>query len=247
MTNPDSANAQALSEATNRRGFLRSVIAAGASVTASVPLALTCSPALATTAIVPAEPEESRDLLDLAQRVGELSRERHQAVADLRIARIRFAETGPLPPRPRKKVAGFSPFKIVRNPGPHIRGAPIECSIDRAYDFWWGSMRKSPNEAELVRKELFHVSERYVWKLHDAAEQSGYEAASRRSRELDDEIRRQSGRVFEFEPKTGLGVAALASTLLVGFDVGDGRSQKEFAQQLAASAIRVAEGQEART
>jgi hypothetical protein len=34
------ANAQALPEATNRRGFLRSVVAAGATITASAPLAL---------------------------------------------------------------------------------------------------------------------------------------------------------------------------------------------------------------
>ena len=46
--------------------------------------------------------------------------------------------------------------------------------------------------------------------------------------------------MFELEPKSSLGVAAQVSTLLVAFDARDGRANKEFAQQLAASAIRVA-------
>jgi hypothetical protein len=101
------------------------------------------------------------------------------------------------------------------------------------------------NIPEFTRKEVLHVSDRYVWKLIDGAHETGYMAASRRMRELDNEICHLAGKVFELEPRTGLGVAAQASTLLVAFDVRDGRAHKEFAQQLAASAIRVSLGQEA--
>jgi hypothetical protein len=58
------ANAQTLPEATDRRGFLRSVVAAGAIITASAPLALTSSPAAAAVGNAPVT-EENRDLLDV--------------------------------------------------------------------------------------------------------------------------------------------------------------------------------------
>jgi hypothetical protein len=234
------ANARALPEATDRRGFLRSVVAAGAIITASAPLALTSSAAAAAVGNPPAETEENRDLLDLARRAGELFNERHQAVADLLVARNKFRDTVPLPPRPRKKPEGIKNlFKIVRNPGPIVRGGPIEISVDRAYDMWLEAANEGGNIPEFARKEVLHVSDRYVWKLIDGAHETGYMAASRRMRELDNEICHLAGKVFELEPRTGLGVAAQASTLLVAFDVRDGRAHKEFAQQLAANAIRV--------
>ena len=99
------ADAQALPEATNRRSFLRSVVAAGASITAAAPLALTCLPAAAAGKISAAEPEVNQDLRDLAGRVGELPREREQVVADLESARDRFREMVPPPPKPRGKKA----------------------------------------------------------------------------------------------------------------------------------------------
>jgi hypothetical protein len=95
-------------------------------------------------------------------------------------------------------------------------------------------------EPEFTRKEVLQVSDRYVGKLLDGAHKTGYMAASRRMRELDNEICHLAGKVFELEPRTGFGVAAQASTLLIAFDARDGRAHKEFAQQLAASAIRVA-------
>jgi hypothetical protein len=244
------ANAQALPEATNRRGFLRSIIAAGASITASAPLALTYSPSDAAAENAAVEPEENRDLIDLARRAGELFRERDRAVADLLAARNKFRETAPLPPRSRKKPDGvnLNLFNIVRNPGPLVSGKPIEISVDRAHDMWLQAADEGRSgEPEFTRKEILHVSDRYVWKLLDGAHESGYAAASRRLRELDNEIRRLAGKVFELEPKSSLGVAAQASTLLVAFDVRDGRAHKEFAQQLAASAIRMSSGEEARS
>jgi hypothetical protein len=250
MTNATvEANARVLPETTDRRGFLRSVVAAGASITASAPLALTSSPAAAAVGNVPAETEENRDLIDLARRASELFRERDRAVADLRATRNKFKETAPLPPRPRKKPDGLNLplFKIVRNPGPLVSGKPIEISVDRAYDMWLQAAGDGRScEPELTRKEILRVSDRYVWKLLDGAHESGYMAASRRLRELDNEIRQQAGKVFEFEPKSSLGVAAQASTLLVAFDI-DARAHKEFAQRLAGSAIRVSLEQEART
>ena len=242
------ANAQALPEATNRRGFLRSVVAAGASISASAPLALTYSPAAAATPNAPAEPEENRELLDIACRVGELLNERHLPVADLGSARSKFRATAPLPPRPRKKPDGFGGifFKIVRNPGPRVRGKPFEISVDRAYDMWLQAANEGRSrEPETTRKEILHVSDRYMMKLVRAAHESGYAEASRRLHEQDNEIRQLAGKAFEFEPKTSLGVAAQASALLSAFDVRDGRAQKEFAQQLAANAIRVSLREEA--
>jgi hypothetical protein len=110
------ANAQTLPEATDRRGFLRSVVAAGAIITASAPLALTSSPAAAAVGNAPVT-EENRDLLDVGRRVGELSRKRHQAIADLECARSKFREISPPPPIPRKRAD--EPFiRIVRNPRP---------------------------------------------------------------------------------------------------------------------------------
>jgi hypothetical protein len=48
---------------------------------------------------------------------GELFNERHQAVADLLVARNKFRETVPVPPRPRKKPEGTTSSKL-----PAIRG-----------------------------------------------------------------------------------------------------------------------------
>jgi hypothetical protein len=239
-----------LPEATNRRAFLRSVVAAGSIITASAPLALASSPAAAAAENAAVEPEENRDLIDLARRAGELFKERHRAVADLLVARNKFRDTVPLPPRPRKKPEGInlSLFKIVRNPGPLVSGKPIEISVDRAYDMWLQAGNEGRSgEPEFTRKEVLQVSDRYVWKLLDGAHETGHMAASRRLRELDNEICHLAGKVFELEPKSSFGVAAQASTLLVAFDVRDGRAHKEFAQQLAASAIRVSLGQEARS
>ena len=152
-------------------------------------------------------------------------------------------DDGPTAKAP-KKSEGSTLFKIARNPGPHVRGEPIEIGVDYAYDMW---IEASSNDAEFLRKDVLRVSDRYIGKLLEGAHESGYMAASPRLRELDNEIRQQAGKVFELEPKSSLGVAAQALTLLVAFDVRDGRANKKFAQQLAASAIRVSLNANART
>ena len=75
----------------------------------------------------------NQDLRDLAERLGELPREREQVVADLKSARDRFRETVPLPPKPRGKGAAEGMkniFKIAHNPAPFGTTRPIEISVD---------------------------------------------------------------------------------------------------------------------
>ena len=236
----------ALPEATNRRSFLQSVVAAGASITAAAPLALTCLPAAAAAAAAgetsAAEPEVNQDLRDLAGRIGELPREREQAVADLESARDRFRETVLPPPKPRGKMAheGMNLFKIVRNPAPFGATRPLEMSVDFAYDQWMKAI--SPKEMQNV----LNVSDRYMGKLIRGAEASGYAAASWRLRDLNNETVCLLIKAFEFKPKTGRELAVQSAALLVAFDVGNGSAQRECAQQLAVNAIRVASGEEAR-
>ena len=233
------ANAQALPEATNRRAFLRSVVAAGASITAAAPLALTCLPAAAAGEISVAEPEVNQDLRDLAGRVGELPRERERLVADLEFARDRFREMVPPPPRPRGKRAheAMNSFKIVRNPAPFGTSRPLEMSVDFAYDQW---MKAASPEA---MQNVLNVSDRYMGKLIRGADASGYEAALRRLRDLNNETARLLIKAFEFKPKTSRELAVQSAALLVAFDMGDGRAQREYAQQLAANVIRVSSGE----
>ena len=131
--------------------FLRSVVAAGASITAAAPLALTCLPAAAAGETSAVEPEVNQDLRDLAERLGELPREREQVVADLKSARDRFRETVPLPPKPRGKGAAGGMkniFKIAHNPAPFGTTRPIEISVDFVYDQWMEAT--SPNAVRNV-------------------------------------------------------------------------------------------------
>ena len=180
------ATARTLPEAINRRSFLRSVVAAGASITAAAPLALTCLPAAAAGETSAVEPEVNQDLRDLAGRVGELPREREQVVADLESARDRFREMVPPPPKPRGKRAreGRNFFKIVRNPATVGTVHPIEIAVDFAYDQWMKAT--SPNAA----RNIFDVSDQYIGKLIRGADASGYEAALQRLRDLNNETAR---------------------------------------------------------
>ena len=189
-----------------------------------------------------AEPEENRDLLDLAERIGELPRERERVVADLRSAKDRFREIVPPPPKPRGKRAheGRNFFKIVRNPAPFGSTRPIEMAVDFAYDEWMKAT--SPKAA----RNIFNISDRYVGKLIRGAEVSGYEAALRRLRDLNNETARLLIKAFEFKPKTSRELCVQSAALLVAFDMGRGPAMMEYAQQLAANVIRVSAGEEAR-
>ncbi|MFZ0600671.1 MAG: hypothetical protein WAN05_04745 [Roseiarcus sp.] len=231
-----------LPEATNRRSFLRSVVAAGASITAAAPLALTCLPAVAAGETSAAGPEVNQDLFDLAGRIGELPREREQVVADLKSARDRFRETVPLPPKPRGKRApeGMNLFKIVRNPAPFGSTRPIETSVDFAYDQWMEAT--SPNAV----RNFFNVSDQYIGKLIRGADASGYEAALRRLRDLNNETARLLIKAFEFKPKTSRELSLQSAALLVALDIGRGPAMMEYAEQLAANVIRVASEEGAR-
>ena len=210
------ANAQALPEPTNRRSFLRSVVAAGASITAAAPLALTCLPTAAAGETSAAEPEVNQNLLDLAGRIGELPREREQVVADLESARDRFREMVPPPPKPRGKRAreGRNFFKIVRNPATVGTVRPIEIAVDFAYDQW---MKATSSKAA---RNVFDVSDQYIGKLIRGADASGYEAALRRLRDLNSETARLLIKAFEFKPKTSRELSLQSAALLVALDIG---------------------------
>ena len=237
------ANARTLPEPTNRRAFLRSVVAAGASITAAAPLALTCLPAAAAGGTSAVEPEVNQDLRDLAERLGELPRERERLAADLEFARDRFREMAPPPPKPRGKRAheGRNFFKIVRNPTTFGTVRPIEISVDFVYDQW---MEATSSKAV---RNVFNVSDQYIGKLIRGADASGYEAALRRLRDLNNGSARVLTKAFEFKPKTSRELAVQSAALLVAFDMGDGRAYKTFAQKLAVNAIHVSSGEEART
>ena len=215
------ANARTLPEAINRRAFLRSVVAAGASITAAAPLALTCLPAAAAGETSAVEPEVNQDLRDLAGRVGELPREREQVVADLEFARDRFREMVPPPPKPRGKRAreGRNFFKIVRNPATVGTVHPIEIAVDFAYDQWMKAT--SPNAA----RNIFDVSDQYIGKLIRGADASGYEAALQRLRDLNNETARLLIKAFEFKPKTSRELSLQSAALLVALDMGNGRAR----------------------
>ena len=235
------ATARTLPEAINRRSFLRSVVAAGASITAAAPLALTCLPAAAAGETSAVEPEVNQDLRDLAGRVGELPREREQVVADLKSARDRFREMVPPPPKPRGKRAreGRNFFKIVRNPATVGTVHPIEIAVDFAYDQWMKAT--SPNAA----RNIFDVSDQYIGKLIRGADASGYEAALQRLRDLNNETARLLIKAFEFKPKTSRELSLQSAALLVALDMGNGPAMMEYAEQLAANVIRVASGEAA--
>ena len=235
------ATARTLPEAINRRSFLRSVVAAGASITAAAPLALTCLPAAAAGETSAVEPEVNQDLRDLAGRVGELPREREQVVADLESARDRFREMVPPPPKPRGKRAreGRNFFKIVRNPATVGTVHPIEIAVDFAYDQWMKAT--SPNAA----RNIFDVSDQYIGKLIRGADASGYEAALQRLRDLNNETARLLIKAFEFKPKTSRELSLQSAALLVALDMGNGPAMMEYAEQLAANVIRVASGEAA--
>ena len=235
------ATARTLPEAINRRSFLRSVVAAGASITAAAPLALTCLPAAAAGETSAVEPEVNQDLRDLAGRVGELPREREQVVADLEFARDRFREMVPPPPKPRGKRAreGRNFFKIVRNPATVGTVHPIEIAVDFAYDQWMKAT--SPNAA----RNIFDVSDQYIGKLIRGADASGYEAALQRLRDLNNETARLLIKAFEFKPKTSRELSLQSAALLVALDMGNGPAMMEYAEQLAANVIRVASGEAA--
>ena len=235
------ATARTLPEAINRRSFLRSVVAAGASITAAAPLALTCLPAAAAGETSAVEPEVNQDLRDLAGRVGELPREREQVVADLESARDRFREMVPPPPKPRGKRAreGRNFFKIVRNPATVGTVHPIEIAVDFAYDQWMKAT--SLNAA----RNIFDVSDQYIGKLIRGADASGYEAALQRLRDLNNETARLLIKAFEFKPKTSRELSLQSAALLVALDMGNGPAMMEYAEQLAANVIRVASGEAA--
>ena len=185
----------------------------------------------------------NQDLRDLAERIGELPREREQVVADLKSARDRFRETVPR----RQSHVGKGPVKAgissrlsaIRRHS--ARPDRIEISVDFAYDQWMEAT--SPKALQNV----FNVSDRYMGKLISGADASGYDAASWRLRDLNNETARLLIKAFEFKPKTSRELAVQSAALLVAFDIGRGPAMMEYAEQLAVNAIRVASGEEART
>ena len=95
-------------------------------------------------------------------------------------------------------------------------------------------------------RNVFNVSDQYIGKLIRGADASGYEAALRRLRDLNNGSARVLTKAFEFKPKTSRELAVQSAALLVAFDMGDGRAHKTFAQKLAVNAIHVSSGEGAR-
>ena len=147
---------------------------------------------------------------------------------------------GAAPPKPRGKKAreGRNFFKIVRNPAPFDATLPHEISVDFAYDQWMEAT--SPKALQNV----YNVSDRYMGKLINGADASGYAAASWRLRDLNNETARLLIKAFEFKPKTSRELAVQSAALLVA---GRGPAMMKYAEQLAVNAIRVASGEETRT
>ena len=90
-----------MTEATNRRGVLRSILAIGAVVTAPAAAAVTRVPE--GTDAPTKRPDEAKDLIEVGQRLTQLLGDRQQALAEKRSAGDRFNATAPLPPKPRKR------------------------------------------------------------------------------------------------------------------------------------------------
>jgi len=222
------ANAPASPEATDRRGFLRSLVTASAGIAASAPLALISSPATASPG------EEERELFDLCHRAGQLLDEHVQAAADLKSARARLRERAPLPPRPRKKPDKLNFFKIVRNPVPFGSSKPIECSVDQVYEHLFERTRGENFESA---RKIYDISDRYAGKLYEAAAESGYSAARARFHRLNNEIAELTKKAFELKPQTNWGLAAQSAVLLVSLAASGAR--EDPAQQLATNALDI--------
>ena len=87
----------------NCRVFLRSVVRRGASITAAAPSVLHACPWGPRARLSGCRAKvKTRICADLAERLGELPREREQVVADLKSARDRFRGTVSLPRKPEK-------------------------------------------------------------------------------------------------------------------------------------------------
>jgi hypothetical protein len=150
----------------------RAALGALASVSAlALPVAIASSAAIAAKVI--AEPsalsviplQEAEALLEIGRRMPELLKEFWDASAALKDAQARFDESAPLPPKPRKRAKDQAKRMFERPLIKIVRGAPAPSSTEvnpsHAYESLWDAMLRGENE--LMRKEIYQVSDRYQW------------------------------------------------------------------------------------
>ena len=94
-------------------------------------------------------------------------------------------------------------------------------------------------ENELMRTEIYQVSDRYQWKLILAARDSGLADAVTRFRKASHELREVAAQAFEFKPETRLGIAAQALALIGASEAQDDRVGSKFASSLALNLIEL--------
>jgi hypothetical protein len=227
-------NVQTLPETSNRRALLRLIVgdAGRAAPTAST------------------EPSAKADGQDNLRNIGlrllDLEDERSRIAAEYKAARDRMNEVAPLPPKPRpRKIEEGKPKplfskplkKIVRVPGASGEDKFLE---DTPADAYWRLLDGSDVKVmEMMRKEVYQISSRYLGKLVSAAVESGYMGAVRRLEDVNGQIRQTAAEAFEIETRTSRDVAIQGYALLEAFAAEDGRAHDKFAKTLARNAIAI--------
>ena len=171
----------------------------------------------------------------------DLLKEFWDASAALKDAQSRFNESAPLPPTPRQRTKGQAKRMFERPLIKIVRGAPTpsstEVSPSHAYESLWDAFCRA--ESELMRTDIYQVSDRYQWKLISAARDSGLADAVTRFRNASHDLREVAAQAFEFKPETRLGIAAQALALIGASEAQDGRVGSKFASSLAINLIEV--------
>ena len=75
-------------------------------------------------------------------------------------------------------------------------------------------------------RNVFNVSDQYIGKLIRGADASGYAAALRRLRDLNNETVGLLIKAFEFKPRTSKELSLQSAALLVAFDIGSGPARR---------------------
>ena len=222
---------QTLPEVTNRRGLLRLIVGDAA-------------PAAPTASTEPSARADGQDMRDIGLRLLDLEDERCSIRTEYLAARDRMNEIAPLPPKPRPrkieegkpKPLFAKPFKkIVRVPGASGEDKFLEDTPSPAYRRLWGG--SDVKVMEMMRKEVYQISSRYLDKLVSAAVESGYMDAGERLENVNGQIRQAAAEAFEIETKTSRDVAIQGYALLEAFAAQDGRAHDKFAKTLARNAI----------
>jgi hypothetical protein len=219
-------------EATDRRGLLRLIVGDAATPAQTV----STEPSVRT--------DGQDQMRNVALRLLDLEGERCRIRIEYFAARDRMNEIAPLPPKPRprkieegkaKPLFAKPLKKIVRVPGASGKDKFLEDTPADAYwRLWDGSDVKV---MEMMRKEVYQISSRYLDKLVSAAIESGYMDAGERLKNVNGQIRRAAAEAFEIETRSSRDVAIQGYALLEAFAAEDGRAHDKFAKTLARNAI----------